>query len=748
MSDSTIEESESLPPGSGFAVRGWLYTVIFHAVDTPGPRDGMAFRAITGATYAAPRVPEGDFMAFHFADETWTLTKHGQGRPLELPSALYRRALRLVAGAERTMSRRVQGYFAPSKVARRQQLIDRHLDQVMVAAEPGSVDDCVVHVFPPDKNSNETLGRVGVMRGRKQIAKLNQNTGILFVDDEGEREAAIELLAQNGYTAAPPLAPFMGRQVTGRLGYISRDPSYVLDLYFDSHPRRVTSTEDTYRLRAALFLPQNRGLVALSDRVEEIAVEVLARHGLPVEARNADVGFPPGCRLATYERLTWDPFHIRQQLPNTARTRAPQVLQPASSGRTLSEQAADLVPGKVADVLRHLLETSPPDFYTPRGPHISWLHRSAVLTQGHVASLLGVAPENTLPLEGQAVAQVAASHRSGHAPLLAAIMLRSRCPNWWNSIDVGKTISEHPGERLWDLSSKARSQSKHAGLLELLASRDFPHPDLPKAMQWPATDEVRLWIAAGAVMRLSLEYRGSGPRDPRVCLVCGREFLVGGLTLDHIMWLGRDECCPGCTDDAFYGSAAPWTSEREAVVPDAVRALAEEWGGPPPRSGLQLPLAPEPVQAWVKSLLHRQVLPNPLRGGSQRAWTSWLADAQVLEGYRPSRGIMSTAADGHMCRSLFERHLDDFFTANGIVHDTEPSYPADQLLNDFGLRADWLLTDGTFVEAAGMMQSPAYGEKITRKRALADKYGLSLVIVEPDDLSRLPDVFKQWLTLT
>jgi hypothetical protein len=94
---------------------------------------------------------------------------------------------------------------------------------------------------------------------------------------------------------------------------------------------------------------------------------------------------------------------------------------------------------------------------------------------------------------------------------------------------------------------------------------------------------------------------------------------------------------------------------------------------------------------------------------------------------------------------LFERNIDDFFSLHGMAHETEPMYPLDQELNLNGFRADWLLEDGTLVEAAGMMADPAYEAKIEIKRQLAKKHELRLVVVEPADVSDLSRVFKTLL---
>jgi hypothetical protein len=103
------------------------------------------------------------------------------------------------------------------------------------------------------------------------------------------------------------------------------------------------------------------------------------------------------------------------------------------------------------------------------------------------------------------------------------------------------------------------------------------------------------------------------------------------------------------------------------------------------------------------------------------------------------------ATDGHLCRSMLERHVDDFLYLHGIGHDLEPDYPYDSEMNPAGLRADWSLSDGTLVEAAGMLSQPAYEAKLIRKRHLAEAYAVPLVVVTDGDLARLAQVFRAWL---
>ena len=110
------------------------------------------------------------------------------------------------------------------------------------------------------------------------------------------------------------------------------------------------------------------------------------------------------------------------------------------------------------------------------------------------------------------------------------------------------------------------------------------------------------------------------------------------------------------------------------------------------------------------------------------AWTDWLAQADLLtDGFRTSRGVTVMAKDGHVCRSLLERQIDDFFYDHGIEHETEPHYPFDPELNVTGYRADWKFPDGTFVEALGFPNDAAYMESPAKDQAGWAPPGLSRV---------------------
>ncbi|MFF0753159.1 hypothetical protein [Streptomyces sp. NPDC004267] len=197
------------------------------------------------------------------------------------------------------------------------------------------------------------------------------------------------------------------------------------------------------------------------------------------------------------------------------------------------------------------------------------------------------------------------------------------------------------------------------------------------------------------------------------------------------------------------GTDGPWT---DAVL-HAVRRLVEiEFSGPPSLAQLKRVSVTDPEVA-DEAMLCRFLVPRPFArvttarpARATRTWTEWLRLAGVLDdGVRRSMGTVTVASDGHPCRSLFERHVDDFLHHWGVAHEPEPHYPRHPELNTTGLRADWVLADGTYVEALGLMEQERYAQKARRKAELARASGIRLVTVTAGDLDRLPEIFAPWL---
>lgn len=206
--------------------------------------------------------------------------------------------------------------------------------------------------------------------------------------------------------------------------------------------------------------------------------------------------------------------------------------------------------------------------------------------------------------------------------------------------------------------------------------------------------------------------------------------------------------CHRCLAVAVRGLSDGYLKERataRAVI--AVRALADnEFGG---AAFVETQLVnvngdPEhPVKARdidLRMLLRIAIVRRQL------AWTHILIDAGLADnGVRSSRGTVLKAVDGHMCSSMLEKAVDDFLHKNGIDHSREPLYPFDEQLNpNTRLRADWLLSDGTFVEMWGMPNDVDYADKMRIKIELAARRHLRLVGITPTDTGSLSAIFADW----
>ncbi len=215
-----------------------------------------------------------------------------------------------------------------------------------------------------------------------------------------------------------------------------------------------------------------------------------------------------------------------------------------------------------------------------------------------------------------------------------------------------------------------------------------------------------------------------------------------------------DGCCRDCQRNASWGSFsddgfdAPWSG---AVV-WALKTLAKlEFGGAPSAQQLSTPPTGPHADLLILCRMLTARSSDSALGAERRtyAWTDWLAQAGLLAtGVRTTRGTTVVAKDGHMCRSLLERVIDDFFFDHGIAHEIEPAYPYDPELNRNGSLADWKLHDGTFVEALGFPNRTDYMAKAERKIRLADGHKIPLVTLTENDLNRLEKIFERWLPPT
>ncbi|WP_316571446.1 hypothetical protein [Neobacillus sp. YIM B06451] len=169
---------------------------------------------------------------------------------------------------------------------------------------------------------------------------------------------------------------------------------------------------------------------------------------------------------------------------------------------------------------------------------------------------------------------------------------------------------------------------------------------------------------------------------------------------------------------------------------DLIKKMAYETGVIPSSNPLTY-LAQVPR----KFLLYGLVLLWQMPFGEDRkriapdGWLGLLAEANILDKTNGKIfGRYVTAKDGHPCRSLAEKYIDDWLFSHGIKHDIEPAYPYDRELNPNGMRADFKVGD-TYVEYFGLISNEDYRKKTEIKIDLAQKYHIPLIEIYPEHLN-------------
>jgi len=112
------------------------------------------------------------------------------------------------------------------------------------------------------------------------------------------------------------------------------------------------------------------------------------------------------------------------------------------------------------------------------------------------------------------------------------------------------------------------------------------------------------------------------------------------------------------------------------------------------------------------------------------SWLHVLAEADILEGgvRKTPRGYMCLAIDGHECRSLGEKNVDDWLYRHSIPHEKEVRYPGKR-----AFRADWKVGD-YFIEFWGLRGEEDYDKKMEVKTELAKQYSIPLISLNQQDL--------------
>ena len=241
--------------------------------------------------------------------------------------------------------------------------------------------------------------------------------------------------------------------------------------------------------------------------------------------------------------------------------------------------------------------------------------------------------------------------------------------------------------------------------------------------------------------------------SPKTCSICGIGYYVDTVRYYLVRKWGHSGICPRCMFLASFGIPETEPIHREFSLDEALKylqILASLTEVIPPQSFRETFSNPGFESSIQNSILAAMIcIPNANLIRDAAGGVLWLKVLQLAglvgDAWRPARGTYCFASDGHPCRSLAERSIDDWLTEQKINHQVEPLWPQDSILNPTGrLRADWELYDGTFVEYAGL-NSKDYLLKIEKKRKLASKTGLKLIVLFPEDLLRLGVIFQPWI---
>lgn len=487
------------------------------------------------------------------------------------------------------------------------------------------------------------------------------------------------------------------------------------------------------RIAVGIYQPEQVRLTVVAEPFLEPATHLLRRHGFCVEEHvMADQGgvFP-------FTNLSFDPaaWGAREHVPHLP---VPHPFEHLRSVRKLTRQAGALLPDEIALVLAEAL--SEHDLFSPQWDRTS---SAGVWPPSATPDLVARFRPVELPSRAAACWSRAREMSPAHAPMLTALLLADAAPEWWAKLTQGPGRPIETLRDLWPEPTVTMLRGRRGGSPVWSDSRargerpgERVRVQVPFVPRWAYPHLDQVLGTATAV----LEKFGSPTAEEVAaatdCRICGEDTAAVSVNLENILFTGGVSYCGFCCEQAREGLLQDFAirPDRANAVVWAMRELSALMGGLSSRPLLEAPLRGPDID---RQLLLRMCL--PLEG----SWIKWLSQANLLtDGVRHSRGVITMARDGHLCRSLLERQIDDWFTAHRIEHEYEPAYPFHAEYNTTGLCADWKLPDGTWVEAAGMMAEPAYAEKIARKRALAVDLGLDLVIITEYDLPRLSCILR------
>jgi len=145
-------------------------------------------------------------------------------------------------------------------------------------------------------------------------------------------------------------------------------------------------------------------------------------------------------------------------------------------------------------------------------------------------------------------------------------------------------------------------------------------------------------------------------------------------------------------------------------------------------------------QEFEKSIVYLNHLPSYSivgRGTPRRlnekysSWIEFLISVGILKRediLKTPRGYMCISNDGHICRSIGEKNIDDWLYREGIPHEKEVRYPGKR-----AFRTDWKVGK-YFIEFWGLKGQEDYDEKMEIKKKLARENNIPLIGITQADI--------------
>ncbi len=219
----------------------------------------------------------------------------------------------------------------------------------------------------------------------------------------------------------------------------------------------------------------------------------------------------------------------------------------------------------------------------------------------------------------------------------------------------------------------------------------------------------------------------------KLCPLCNEAFVEDSLPFPLIQRLGIDriDFCAPCLRDTVLQDSGNYNASRNDVC-SYLRDLAGVLERVPTQNFGEgthdLFYLNTQERLAVLQVLRKKPSLSQVRNlfGS---WLNALIEAGVLEDgtRRTSRGTTCLARDGHTCRSLGEKTIDDLLFSLGIPHEKEITYPESKFITDFNV-------GGIFIEYFGLAGDPDYDAKIRQKEELCTDHGIKLIAIYSSDL--------------